>query len=136
MITEMNTWLFVSNVMFKYSNTLVYCCRLFCFTFLVAVDYTPPVVSSCPSDQETTVNAEPTELDWDEPTAYTTDGDDIYMTSNFPEGKMFPEGLTTVTYRFADIFENVGICEFIVNVTIGEIRSIIHLSFHVLFNES
>ncbi|PIK33438.1 putative hyalin-like [Apostichopus japonicus] len=65
-------------------------CEGFNITWEAQVDYTPPVVSSCPSDQETTVNAEPTELDWDEPTAYTTDGDDIYMTSNFPEDNEAP----------------------------------------------
>jgi len=85
-------------------------------------DNTPPVISGCPSNINTTTGAGRTTCDqvasWTEPTATDncTVSGSLVWTKSHTSGNAFPLGTTTVTYTVKDLANNTATCTFTVTV--------------------
>ncbi|KAJ8038336.1 Hyalin [Holothuria leucospilota] len=88
-------------------------------------DTSPPVISSCPSDQTQLIQlgaASPV-ISWVEPTATDLSGNSTIMHQSHQIGTTFPKGTTNVTYVLSDPSGNIATCSFNVGVTIGKVSS-------------
>ncbi|XP_071844378.1 uncharacterized protein [Apostichopus japonicus] len=77
-------------------------------------DFTPPVISGCPSDIFRTVEigALGVTVSWTEPTASDNSGTATLGNQSHPRRSSFLVGRTTVTYRYADPAGNEAVCTF------------------------
>ncbi|PIK34869.1 putative hyalin-like isoform X1 [Apostichopus japonicus] len=84
-------------------------------------DFTPPVISGCPSDIFRTVEigALGMTVSWTEPTASDNSGTATLGNQSHPRRSSFLVGRTTVTYRYADPAGNEAVCTFDVIVQEG-----------------
>ncbi|XP_072046400.1 hyalin-like [Amphiura filiformis] len=90
------------------------------FTITVeTVDTTPPRISGCPNDIQTTteLGTSTTSVTWTEPTATDLSGTPSRTRTHQP-GARFNPGPTTVRYNFTDTSSNVATCTFIITVEI------------------
>ncbi len=88
----------------------------------VVSDFTPPVISGCPTDFSISndVGLCGANATWTAPTAVDACSN-FTTTSTHQPGDFLPVGTTTVTYTFTDDFNNVSTCDFIVTVTDNEL---------------
>ncbi|KAJ8024243.1 Hyalin [Holothuria leucospilota] len=89
----------------------------------VQVDFTPPVVNSCPTDIFRTIqfSSSGVFVNWTEPTATDDTTEYVTVLSNKRPSEFFLVGVTNVTYTFSDEEENKAYCFFNVNITQGDI---------------
>ncbi|MEO1261951.1 MAG: HYR domain-containing protein [Bacteroidota bacterium] len=80
-----------------------------------SADSEPPVISNCPSDISVAAVNGNGVATWTAPTAADNCGL-ISFSSTFSPGASFSSGVTTVVYTAADLFGNIAVCEFNVNV--------------------
>jgi gliding motility-associated-like protein len=88
-----------------------------CSFTVTVVDEFPPVFDTCPTNITVDANeACAAVVTWDEPTASDNCGFEPTLTSDFPNGSIFPIGSTTVTYTATDEGGNTATCSFDVTV--------------------
>jgi HYR domain len=95
-----------------------------CSFTVTVVDNTKPLIAGCPANISVNTGAGRTTCDqtatWTEPTATDncTAAGSLIRTRSHAPGSIFPVGVTTVTYTFADAAGNVSLpCSFTVTVT-------------------
>ena len=94
------------------------------------------MVTNCPPDIHAFVELGTSykPVSWIEPSAYDYFGDTRLLDVTHSPGHDFPLGITQVSYRFADEFNNTASCTFLVIVNQGKIINRVQLKSGHYFN--